>query len=58
MAGPMIILYNLSILLSWAITSRREKADARLREQERLADEEERAARRAKQAGDTDDGEA
>lgn len=48
MATPMIILYNLSILIAWGITSRREKADAILREQERLADETERAERRAK----------
>ncbi len=54
MAGPMIILYNVSILLSWAVTARREKADALLREQERLADEKERAARREKQAAKTD----
>ncbi len=50
MAGPMIVLYNLSILLSWAITARREKADAILREQERIADAKERLARGAKQA--------
>lgn len=60
MAGPMIILYNLSILLAWAVTARREKAEARLREQERLADEAERAGKRAKptpKAGDDDDDE-
>lgn len=47
MAGPMIILYNISILLSWGVTSKREKADALLREKERIADEQERAARAA-----------
>lgn len=50
MAGPMIVLYNISILLAWGVTSKREKADALLREQERLADEREREARRAKKA--------
>jgi sec-independent protein translocase protein TatC len=30
MAGPMIILYNLSILIAWAITRRREKKQAAL----------------------------
>lgn len=50
MAGPMIILYNISILLAWAVTAKREKADAALREQERIADEQERAARGAKPA--------
>lgn len=45
MALPMIILYNVSILLAWGITGRREKAQARQREQERIADEEARAKR-------------
>jgi sec-independent protein translocase protein TatC len=49
MAGPMIVLYNLSILLAWAVTARREKADAALRAQEKLADEEERAKRQEKE---------
>ena len=48
MAAPMIVLYNMSILLAWNVTARREKAEAVLREKERLADEEERAAIRAK----------
>ena len=56
MAGPMIVLYNISILLSWAVTARREKADALLRERERLADEKERAAKRAKQGAETGGG--
>jgi sec-independent protein translocase protein TatC len=56
MAGPMIILYNLSILLAWAVTARREKADAALREQERLADEQERAKEQGKQADGGGDG--
>lgn len=49
MAMPMIVLYNISILLAWSITSKREKADAVLRERERIADEEERVTRQAKQ---------
>jgi sec-independent protein translocase protein TatC len=57
MAGPMIILYNISILLAWAVTAKREKADAALREQERIADEQERAARGAKPAKQADDDE-
>ena len=50
MAMPMIVLYNISILLAWTVTAKREKADAALREKERIADEEERAARQAKRA--------
>jgi sec-independent protein translocase protein TatC len=50
MALPMIVLYNISILLAWTVTAKREKTDAALREKERIADEEERAARAAKQA--------
>lgn len=49
MALPMIVLYNVSILLAWGVTARRERAEARLREQERIADEEARA-KRVKQA--------
>lgn len=48
MAMPMIVLYNLSIILAYYVTRRREAADAVLRERERLADEKERAERRAK----------
>jgi sec-independent protein translocase protein TatC len=55
MAAPMIVLYNLSILLAWGVTSKREKADAALREQEKLADEEERAKKQGKQATADDD---
>jgi len=51
MATPMIVLYNLSIVLAWFVTRRREKADEELRERERIADEQERAAR----ARDDDD---
>jgi sec-independent protein translocase protein TatC len=50
MATPMIVLYNISILLAWTVTRKREKADAELRERERIADEEERAAKAAKRA--------
>ena len=55
MAAPMIVLYNISILLAWGITSKREKADALLREQERLADEQARAKRGKKAAAKRDD---
>ncbi|HWU86276.1 MAG TPA: twin-arginine translocase subunit TatC [Kofleriaceae bacterium] len=50
MATPMIVLYNISILLAWSVTAKREKADAVLREQERVADDQERATRKAKPA--------
>lgn len=50
MAAPMIILYNVSILLAWSVTNKREKADRELRERERIADEKERAERAAKRA--------
>ena len=43
MATPMIVLYNLSIVLAYFVTRRREKADEALRERERIADEKERA---------------
>jgi sec-independent protein translocase protein TatC len=46
MATPMIILYNLSILLAWRVTIVRERKDAALRAQERAADERERATKR------------
>jgi Sec-independent protein secretion pathway component TatC len=38
MATPMIVLYNLSILLSWYVTRKREKKDAELRARERRDD--------------------
>lgn len=50
MATPMILLYNLSILLAWRVTKKREAKDAILREQERIEDEKERERRRAKRA--------
>jgi sec-independent protein translocase protein TatC len=50
MALPMIVLYNISILLAWQVTAKREKTDAALKQKERLADEEERAAIKAKKA--------
>jgi sec-independent protein translocase protein TatC len=52
MAMPMIALYNLSIILSWMVTRKREKADGELRERERLADEEERAQKTVKRTDD------
>jgi sec-independent protein translocase protein TatC len=50
MAAPMIVLYNVSILLAWRVTLRREAKEAVLREAERIADEKEREERRAKRA--------
>ena len=50
MAAPMIVLYNVSIVLAWTITRKREKADAVLRDKERIADELEREAKLAKRA--------
>jgi sec-independent protein translocase protein TatC len=50
MAGPMIILYNMSILLAWRVTIKREAKQKILAEQERLADEKEIAERQAKRA--------
>jgi len=38
MATPMIILYNLSIVLAWRVTKKREEKDAALRAQEKEAD--------------------
>jgi sec-independent protein translocase protein TatC len=52
MAGPMIILYNLSIVLAWRVTLKRERADKELRAREAAADAEERAKR-----GDSDEDE-
>jgi sec-independent protein translocase protein TatC len=45
MAAPMIVLYNLSILVSWYVTVQREKKEAALREQEAAADASERMNR-------------
>jgi len=50
LALPMIGLYNISILLAWSVTKKREAKQAILQERERLADEKERAERRAKRA--------
>lgn len=61
MATPMIVLYNISILLAWTVTRKREKADAALRERERVADEAARAeklARRARDAAAEGDGDS
>jgi len=46
MATPMIVLYNLSIVLAYFVTRRREKADEELRVRERAADEKELALKR------------
>jgi sec-independent protein translocase protein TatC len=50
MAGPMIALYNFSIILSYFVTKKREAKEADLRERERIADDEERERLRAKKA--------
>jgi sec-independent protein translocase protein TatC len=50
MAIPMIALYNLSILLAWRVTTRRERADA-----EQRAREDEPAKRKPAPAPDDDD---
>jgi sec-independent protein translocase protein TatC len=50
MAAPMIALYNFSIILSYMVTKKREKAQAELKERERIADEEERERIRAAKA--------
>jgi len=54
MATPMILLYNVSILLSWRVTIRRERTEKVLREKERLADEAEREDRRRRRAAGED----
>ncbi len=48
MAGPMIALYNLSIVIAYFITKRKERGDRELEARERAADEKERAERAAK----------
>jgi sec-independent protein translocase protein TatC len=60
MAVPMIALYNISILLAWRVTLKREKAAAILAAKEKAADDAERAKRKAKRAAaeaDDDDDE-
>jgi sec-independent protein translocase protein TatC len=52
MATPMIVLYNLSILLAWRVTIKREKADAELRARESAGDA---IARAKREAVDEDD---
>jgi sec-independent protein translocase protein TatC len=48
MATPMIVLYNLSIVLAWRVTKKREAKDAVLRAKEREADRLEREKRQKK----------
>src|SRR5580765_111522 len=55
MATPMVILYNLSIILAWRVTKKREKKDAALREKEEEQDRKERARRKAKRAVEEDE---
>lgn len=52
MAAPMIALYNVSIVISYVVTRKREREDEELRERERIADEAERAR---KPGSDSDD---
>ena len=53
MAGPMIVLYNLSILVSWYVTVKREKKEGALRATEAAAE----AQADAKKRINTTDGE-
>jgi len=55
MATPMIVLYNLSIIVSWYVTVKREKKEALLRDQEAANDAKERATRGTSTAADDDD---
>jgi len=55
MATPMVILYNLSIILAWRVTKKREKKDAALREKEEEQDRKERARRKAKRVVEEDE---
>ena len=57
MAAPMIILYNVSILLAWQVTAKRERAERALRAREEAADAKERAERAARGEKDEDDDE-
>jgi sec-independent protein translocase protein TatC len=57
MATPMIILYNMSILLAWRVTIVRERKDAALRAKERADDERERAKKRARDEDDEEEDE-
>ena len=54
MATPMIVLYNVSILLAWRVTIKREKAQAELAAREAAADAAERAKRKARKAAGDD----
>jgi sec-independent protein translocase protein TatC len=47
---PMVVLYNVSILLAWRVTKKREAKDAILRAKEREHDREEREKRKARKA--------
>jgi sec-independent protein translocase protein TatC len=58
MATPMIVLYNLSILLAWRVTNKREAKDVALRAKELEADRRERESKRKRRTvveDDTDD---
>jgi len=58
MAAPMIVLYNLSILVSWYVTVQREKKEAALRDRETAADALERINRPAGKTADDEDEES
>ena len=47
---PMVVLYNISIVLAWRVTKKREAKDAVLREKEREYDRIRREKRKAKRA--------
>jgi sec-independent protein translocase protein TatC len=55
MATPMIVLYNLSILLAWRVTKKREAKDEVLRAKEREADEREREKRKKRRVVEVED---
>jgi sec-independent protein translocase protein TatC len=57
MATPMIALYNLSIIISWRITLRRERANKDLEAREKAADEAEREELRKRKAAKQPDDE-
>jgi sec-independent protein translocase protein TatC len=49
MATPMIVLYNLSILLAWRVTKKREEKDAALRAKEKEIDRKRRERKKQRQ---------
>ena len=55
MATPMIVLYNLSILLAWRVTAKRERVANELRAREEAEDAKERAANKRADSEDDED---